>query len=180
MKKYIETLINKLFTDPSETLYNSILKEYIGSHEFTPYEDLDECRQHLDKYISENDHASVIKTCYEILKIKPFDLEAHILTSRFAANLNKFSLASLHEYIANLRKSDLCRNSGKSLKEAIKIIYPEDELFYFKINQLQPSKRISHEKDERFFDIYSFETRSDLFFDITIPFLKAASDNDTY
>lgn len=178
MKRFIEVLINDLFKAPSEEQYNSILSRYLASNEYNPYEELHDFRDLLESQIENEQYSALIKTCYEILKVKPFDIEAHIIIARFSTIMNKPSLSSLHNYIANLRKHNLCNNTGKSLTEAVQIIYPEDEIFFFKINNLQPTKRISHETGDNFYDIYSFANSHDMFFNITIPFLKAVSDND--
>lgn len=167
----INELIEQIYKNPKNFNFKNAIFEHIKSKDYVPYFEDNSLRDEISKLISDKNDELIIKKCYEILKNKVFDIESHALISMSALKLQKPELSQLHNYIASsLLDLILKSGDGKDYHTAYKIVYPEDQAAVFTYFRKYPIERVNHEKYGKCIDIYTFEDKTNMFFDISIPF----------
>ena len=164
----LKTLLKVSLYENDSFDFIKAIQDHLESDDYHPYENDDFIRETIGKNIESGDDQALIQNCYQILKKKPFDIESHVLASKAASRLNKKTLARIHHILAS-RILDIILQSGDgaSYESAYRIYHPQDEMAVFNYLNKYPESRINHEKNCRFYDIYTFQDGSNLFFDVT-------------
>jgi hypothetical protein len=170
----IQELCSAILKDPIHFNFQEALINHAKSEDYAPYQDTKEWEEEFNRSLKKKDEQSLMKAGYGLLDQNAFDIESHILISQAAFRLGQKPLFHLHNFIASsLLDFILKSGDGKAFLSAYKVLYPKDEIAIFTFLKKYPKDRTTHEKNDKVYDIYTFENGENLFFDITLPFMHS-------
>ena len=169
----ISTLCKEVIQSPETFDFAKAVAEHVLSRDYNPYGVPPSLEESLSEAVRQKSDSLIMRLTYSVLEITPMDIEAHALLSMAAFRQCRKDIHHLHNFIASrLLDRLLATGDGKTYVSAFKITLPKDELALFHHLKLFPTSRVSQEREDNAYDIYTLQDNECLYFDISIPFKK--------